>query len=133
MSRSPSSRQSQPAVTSITRAPPAEGEETETSPLASSKVLVYSSFGSTSARVLETPPVVVVAVWVGTPAVGPTVLTTVMVVVPPVLLVEASAGAVVPGDLIVLTIGEPIGQAGGTNTMKLVKVGEHRPPKFAQR
>jgi pyruvate kinase len=44
-----------------------------------------------------------------------------------------AAGAVVPGDLIVLTIGEPIGQAGGTNTMKLVKVGEHRPPKFAQR
>jgi pyruvate kinase len=41
------------------------------------------------------------------------------------------AGAVVPGDLIVLTIGEPIGQAGGTNTMKLVKVGEHRPPKSA--
>jgi pyruvate kinase len=40
-----------------------------------------------------------------------------------------AAGAVVPGDLIVLTIGEPIGQAGGTNTMKLVKVGEHRPPK----
>ena len=44
-----------------------------------------------------------------------------------------AAGAVVPGDLIVLTIGEPIGQAGGTNTMKLVKVGEHRPPKSAQR
>jgi pyruvate kinase len=44
-----------------------------------------------------------------------------------------AAGAVVPGDLIVLTIGEPIGQAGGTNTMKLVKVGEHRPPKAAPR
>ncbi|MCF8179745.1 MAG: pyruvate kinase [Sulfuritalea sp.] len=44
-----------------------------------------------------------------------------------------AAGAVEPGDLIVLTIGEPIGQAGGTNTMKLVKVGEHRPPKFAPR
>jgi len=29
------------------------------------------------------------------------------------------------GDLIVLTIGEPIGKAGGTNTMKIVKVGEH--------
>jgi len=26
----------------------------------------------------------------------------------------------------VLTIGEPIGKAGGTNTMKIVKVGEHR-------
>jgi pyruvate kinase len=30
------------------------------------------------------------------------------------------------GDLIVLTIGEPIGKSGGTNTMKIVKVGEHR-------
>lgn len=37
------------------------------------------------------------------------------------------AGAVVPGDLIVVTIGEPIGQPGGTNTLKIVKVGEHRP------
>ena len=44
-----------------------------------------------------------------------------------------AAGAVKIGDLIVLTIGEPIGQAGGTNTMKLVKVGEHRPPKSAPR
>jgi len=35
-----------------------------------------------------------------------------------------AAGAVEPGDLIVLTIGEPIGQAGGTNTLKLVRVGE---------
>jgi pyruvate kinase len=32
------------------------------------------------------------------------------------------------GDLIVLTIGEPIGKAGGTNTMKIVKVGEHLRP-----
>jgi pyruvate kinase len=40
-----------------------------------------------------------------------------------------AAGAVQDGDLIVLTIGEPIGQAGGTNTMKLVRVGENRPPK----
>jgi pyruvate kinase len=32
------------------------------------------------------------------------------------------------GDLIVLTIGEPIGKAGGTNTMKIVKVGEHLTP-----
>ena len=30
------------------------------------------------------------------------------------------------GDTIVLTIGEPLGKAGGTNTMKIVKVGEHR-------
>jgi hypothetical protein len=27
----------------------------------------------------------------------------------------------------VLTYGEPIGQAGGTNTLKLVRVGEQRP------
>jgi pyruvate kinase len=26
-----------------------------------------------------------------------------------------------------LTIGEPIGKAGGTNTLKIVRVGEHRP------
>ena len=39
-----------------------------------------------------------------------------------------AAGAVEEGDLIILTIGEPIGLAGGTNTMKLVKVGEHRRP-----
>ncbi len=36
------------------------------------------------------------------------------------------AGTVVPGDLILLTIGEPIGQPGGTNTLKIIKVGEHR-------
>ena len=36
------------------------------------------------------------------------------------------AGAVEEGDLIVLTIGEPIGQPGGTNTLKIIKVGEHR-------
>ena len=35
-----------------------------------------------------------------------------------------SAGAVKPGDLIVLTFGEPIGQPGGTNTMKIIKIGE---------
>lgn len=35
------------------------------------------------------------------------------------------AGAVQPGDTIVLTIGEPIGTPGGTNTMKIVRVGEH--------
>jgi pyruvate kinase len=47
------------------------------------------------------------------------------------LLIEAEEelrrrGAVREGDLIVLTIGEPIGQAGGTNTMKIVKVGEYK-------
>jgi pyruvate kinase len=35
-------------------------------------------------------------------------------------------GVVQNGDTIVLTIGEPMGKAGGTNTMKIVKVGEHR-------
>jgi pyruvate kinase len=35
------------------------------------------------------------------------------------------AGAVQPGDLIALTIGEPIGTPGGTNTLKIVKVGEN--------
>ena len=39
------------------------------------------------------------------------------------VLVESQV--VKEGDLIVLTIGEPIGKAGGTNTMKIVKVGEH--------
>jgi pyruvate kinase len=47
------------------------------------------------------------------------------------LLAEAEAvlvanGVVTAGDLIVLTIGEPIGKSGGTNTMKIVKVGEQR-------
>ncbi len=40
--------------------------------------------------------------------------------------VLVDSGVVKLGDLIVLTIGEPIGKAGGTNTMKIVKVGEHR-------
>jgi len=39
-------------------------------------------------------------------------------------LVEA--GVVKSGDLIVITVGEPIGKQGGTNTMKIVKVGEQR-------
>ncbi len=30
------------------------------------------------------------------------------------------------GDLVVLTVGEPIGQSGGTNTMKIVRIGENR-------
>jgi len=37
-------------------------------------------------------------------------------------LVEA--GAVSAGDLIVVTVGEPIGMPGGTNTLKIIKVGE---------
>lgn len=36
-----------------------------------------------------------------------------------------NAGVVSRGDLIVITIGEPIGKSGGTNTMKIVRVGEH--------
>ena len=35
-------------------------------------------------------------------------------------------GLVQDGDLILLTIGEPVGVSGGTNTLKIVKVGEHR-------
>ena len=35
-------------------------------------------------------------------------------------------GKVQRGDLIVLTIGEPMGKAGGTNTMKIVRVGEQQ-------
>jgi len=47
------------------------------------------------------------------------------------LLAEAEdvlvkSGVVQAGDLIVLTIGEPIGKSGGTNTMKIVKVGGAR-------
>ena len=37
-------------------------------------------------------------------------------------------GVVAHGDLIVLTIGEPIGASGGTNTLKIVRVGEHPAP-----
>jgi pyruvate kinase len=33
-------------------------------------------------------------------------------------------GEVQKGDLIVLTIGEPLGKPGGTNTMKIVRVGD---------
>ena len=35
-------------------------------------------------------------------------------------------GQVQRGDLVVLTIGEPMGKSGGTNALKLVRVGEHR-------
>jgi pyruvate kinase len=34
-------------------------------------------------------------------------------------------GQVRPTDLIVLTIGEPMGKSGGTNALKIVRVGEH--------
>jgi len=36
-------------------------------------------------------------------------------------------GAVRDGDLILLTIGEPVGKSGGTNTMKIVRVGSDQP------
>ena len=46
------------------------------------------------------------------------------------LLLEAEnrlieSGAVQKGDLVVITIGEPIGKSGGTNTVKIVRIGEH--------
>jgi pyruvate kinase len=37
-----------------------------------------------------------------------------------------STGKVTAGDTIVLTIGEPLGKSGGTNTMKIVRVGDSR-------
>jgi pyruvate kinase len=51
-----------------------------------------------------------------------------------VLLAEAEAllikrGVVAVGDMMVLTIGEPIGCTGGTNTLKIVRVGEHALPQ----
>jgi pyruvate kinase len=36
-----------------------------------------------------------------------------------------AVGAAQAGDLIVITVGEPIGKPGGTNTMKIVRVGDH--------
>ncbi len=38
-----------------------------------------------------------------------------------------AAGKVQAGDMMVLTIGEPLGKSGGTNTMKIVRVGDSRP------
>lgn len=32
------------------------------------------------------------------------------------------------GDLVLLTFGEPIGHPGGTNTLKIIKIGENRAP-----
>jgi pyruvate kinase len=47
------------------------------------------------------------------------------------LLIEAEdelrrRGAVRDGDLIILTFGESIGKSGGTNTMRIVRVGDHK-------
>ena len=35
-------------------------------------------------------------------------------------------GLVHHGDLIVMTMGEPRGKSGGTNALKIVRVGDHR-------
>jgi pyruvate kinase len=35
-------------------------------------------------------------------------------------------GAVSAGDVVLLTFGEPIGNPGGTNTLKIVTIGENR-------
>jgi pyruvate kinase len=48
------------------------------------------------------------------------------------LIISAEAelrrqGAVREGDLMILTLGEPLGQQGSTNTMKVVRVGETEP------
>jgi pyruvate kinase len=37
-------------------------------------------------------------------------------------------GIVKPGDLLLMTVGEPIGKSGGTNTLKIVTVGDPRLP-----
>jgi len=46
------------------------------------------------------------------------------------LLIEAehallARGVVSKGDHVIITIGEPIGKSGGTNTLKILKIGEH--------
>ena len=38
-------------------------------------------------------------------------------------------GVVKAGDLMVITIGEPIGSPGGTNTLKIVRVGDFQKPE----
>ena len=37
-----------------------------------------------------------------------------------------ATGHVKRGDVVVITSGEPMGKSGGTNTLKIVRVGEHR-------
>jgi pyruvate kinase len=39
------------------------------------------------------------------------------------LEVVVAKGFASRGDMVVLTVGEPMGQAGGTNTLKIVRVG----------
>ena len=38
--------------------------------------------------------------------------------------VVVSKGYASRGDMVVLTVGEPMGQPGGTNTLKIVRVGD---------
>jgi pyruvate kinase len=40
-----------------------------------------------------------------------------------------NAGIVEKGDFIVLTAGDPMGTSGGTNTLKIVRVGDQQPYK----
>jgi len=35
-------------------------------------------------------------------------------------------GLVKDGDMVVMTIGEAMGKSGHTNTMKIMRVGDHR-------
>lgn len=42
--------------------------------------------------------------------------------------VVLETGAVQAGDLIALTFGEPIGEPGGTNSLKILRIGESRRP-----
>jgi pyruvate kinase len=39
-------------------------------------------------------------------------------------------GIVENGDLIVLSAGDPMGTSGGTNTLKIVRVGDPQPYKI---
>ena len=34
-------------------------------------------------------------------------------------------GLVKNGDLVVITVGEPVGKSGGTNNLKIVRIGSH--------
>ena len=39
--------------------------------------------------------------------------------------VMVESGILARGDLVIITSGEPVGKSGGTNTMKLVRIGDH--------
>lgn len=36
------------------------------------------------------------------------------------------SGLVQPGDLVIMTVGDVVGQVGTTNTMKIIKVGSRK-------